>query len=63
MIGEEPDFDVFISYRVAVDFLHVKMLYDLLTAQGLKVWWDKECLQPGVNWKTGKNKKSMYFIY
>jgi serine/threonine protein kinase len=41
MIGEEPEFDVFISYRVASDAHHAALLYERLTAVGLKVWWGK----------------------
>ena len=51
--GEEPEFDVFISYRVASDKEHAKTLYELLTAAGIKVWWDAKCLQPGVPWEDG----------
>ncbi len=46
MFGEKPDFDVFISYRVASDADHAELMYNLLTAKGLKVWWDKKCLKP-----------------
>jgi len=28
-------------------------IYDNLTASGLKVWWDKKCLQPGQSWEVG----------
>jgi serine/threonine protein kinase len=37
--GEEPIFDVFLSYRVASDSEHAKMLYEELTEMGIKVWW------------------------
>ena len=53
LVGEAPAFDVFISYRVASDAQHVAKLYDLLTAKGVKVWWDKLCLEPGQNWEEG----------
>lgn len=53
LIGEEAEFDVFISYRVASDAKHAELLYNLLTSKGLKVWWDKLCLEPGVEWKEG----------
>lgn len=53
MVGEEADFDVFLSYRVASDASHVQYLYELLTTAGLKVWWDKMCLKAGENWKEG----------
>jgi serine/threonine protein kinase len=53
MVGEEPRYDVFLSYRVASDSAHVERLYTLLTAQGFKVYWDKLCLEPGVDWEQG----------
>jgi serine/threonine protein kinase len=53
LIGEKAAFDVFLSYRVASDAKNVERLYNLLTARGLKVWWDKVCLEPGVEWKEG----------
>jgi hypothetical protein len=28
-------------------------MYNMLTAAGLKVWWDKLCLKAGENWKEG----------
>ena len=53
MIGEKPEFDVFLSYRVASDSHHVKIFYDLLTEKGLKVWWDSKCLEFGKPWEEG----------
>ena len=53
MVGEVPEFDVFLSYRVASDVKHVEYLYNLLTERGIKVWWDKKCLAPGVPWEEG----------
>ena len=53
LIGEKPKYDVFLSYRVASDAHHVEMLHKLLTAQGFKVYWDKLCLEPGVDWEQG----------
>jgi hypothetical protein len=35
-------FDIFLSYRVKADVAHAEYLYKLLTARGLKVWWDKK---------------------
>jgi hypothetical protein len=32
---------------------HVTAIYDILTGEGLKVWWDQRCLSPGVSWKEG----------
>eukprot|EP01041_Mallomonas_annulata_P004901 gene4901-9775_t len=53
MCGVEPEFDVFLSYRVASDSESVRKLYDLLTVKGLRVWWDVNCLLPGKNWAEG----------
>jgi hypothetical protein len=36
--GDEPDYDVFISYRVASDAHHAKILFELLTFAGVRVW-------------------------
>ena len=47
-LGDEPEFDVFLSYRVRSDSERVAILYDVLTQAGLKVWWDKKCLEPGI---------------
>ena len=46
-----PEFDVFISYRVQSDLDHAEIIYDKLTAAGLRVWWDKKSLAPGVPWQ------------
>jgi len=51
MLGEVAEFDVFVSYRVQSDVKHAEILYDKLTEAGLKVWWDKKCLLPGVPWQ------------
>ena len=53
LVGEKPKYDIFLSYRVASDAQHVEKLYNLLTAQGFKVYWDKFCLEPGVDWEQG----------
>ena len=53
LVGENPLYDVFLSYRVASDTQHVEKLYNLLIAQGFKVYWDKLCLLPGVDWEQG----------
>jgi hypothetical protein len=39
---EKKAFDVFLSYRRNVDFEHAEIMYKLLTAKGLKVWWDEK---------------------
>jgi len=51
--GEPAVWDIFLSYRVQSDAGHVQMMYEALTAKGLKVWWDKLCLLPGQNWEEG----------
>ena len=43
----------FLSYRVDSDQELVQELYKRLTALGLSVWWDKECLKPGQPWEEG----------
>jgi hypothetical protein len=53
MVGEDAEYDVFLSYRVASDVQHAELLYELLTEAGMKVWWDKRCLKAGVNWEQG----------
>lgn len=53
LVGEEAKFDVFLSYRVASDLQHTQRLYELLTERGIKVWWDKECLEVGKQWEEG----------
>jgi hypothetical protein len=47
MVGEDAEFDVFLSYRVASEAKTVEVVYDALTAAGIKVWWDKLCLKAG----------------
>ena len=51
--GEEPKWDVFLSYRVDSDLRHATELYEALTERGLHVWWDRKCLRPGQNWEEG----------
>ena len=53
MVGDEAEYDVFLSYRVNSDSHHCKLVYEMLTEKGLRVWWDKKCLQPGLNWEEG----------
>ena len=53
MQGDKAKFDVFLSYRVNSDSDHVAMFYNFLTALGLSVWLDKECLLPGQLWEEG----------
>jgi serine/threonine protein kinase/ankyrin repeat protein len=51
--GAEPEFDVFLSYRVASDQNSAESLYTALTSIGIRVWWDKVCLKPGEPWEEG----------
>ena len=51
MLGQQPDYDVFLSYRVAADKFHAKRLYELLSQKGLKVFWDAKCLPDGELWE------------
>jgi hypothetical protein len=37
MLGQDAEFDVFISYRVASDAGHAELLFKLLTDAGFKV--------------------------
>jgi serine/threonine protein kinase len=53
LVGDNPEYDVFISYRNKSDIEHAKMLYRLLTEKGLKVWWDQKCLKAGESWLQG----------
>jgi len=46
-------FDVFLSYRVASDAELAQLLYYRLRVQGVRVWWDKECLEVGQSWVEG----------
>lgn len=53
MQGDAAEFDVFLSYRVQSDLNHASIIYKKLTDAGLKVWWDKKNLMPGVPWQVG----------
>lgn len=53
LVGEKAEYDVFLSYRVFSDAEHAERLYRSLTDRGLKVWWDRVSLQPGVPWEEG----------
>lgn len=53
MLGDEPEFDVFISYRVRSDAEHAKLVYDKLTDAGYKVWLDQVSLLKGDSWIEG----------
>lgn len=53
LLGQKAEYDVFLSYRVASDSNIASALYELLTLNGLRVWWDQKCLQPGDDWEQG----------
>ena len=53
MIGEEAEYDIYLSYRVNSDLHHCELIYEMLTEKGLRVWWDKKCLKPGLAWEKG----------
>ncbi len=54
MIGEEAEYDVFLSYRVSSEAWLAELVYEHLTsACKLRVWWDRRCLEPGVPWDEG----------
>ena len=53
MVGDPYVYDAFISYRVAADADHAKTLYLKLSDLGLKVFWDKVCLEDGKPWEAG----------
>lgn len=53
LVGDKPQYDVFISYRVASDADLAEYLYNSLTKIGLRVYWDKVSLKAGVNWEEG----------
>jgi serine/threonine protein kinase len=46
-----PDFDVFLSYRVASDYETAHRVYKQLTLRGVRVWWDKRCIAAGTDWE------------
>ena len=54
LFGETAEFDVFLSYRKQSDENHAQLLYTKLTDAGLKVWWDKKSLIPGIPWQVRK---------
>ena len=53
LVGEEAEYDVFLSYRVNSDFHHCKVMYEMLTERGFRVWWDQSCLRAGADWEKG----------
>ena len=39
MPGESANFDIFLSYRVDSDSVHVEYFFDRFVSQGYRVWW------------------------
>jgi len=50
MPGDDAEYDVFISYRIASDRQHAELLHELLTNRGLKVWWNEKYQQEDSPW-------------
>jgi len=45
------EFDSFLSYRYSdVDDAYVRQMFTVLRQKGLKIWYDKDQLQPGLSW-------------
>jgi serine/threonine protein kinase len=53
MVGEDPLYDVFISYRVKSEKDFAAAIYQELTKRGLKCYLDRFCLKQGVSWEQG----------
>ena len=53
MIGQEAEYDTFISYRVNSDKETARAIYDGLKVKELKPWLDVPCLVPGMPWEDG----------
>lgn len=51
--GEPANFDIFLSYRVKSDLHHAERVYNDLKSLGIRVWWDRRSLEPGLSWKDG----------
>lgn len=53
LIGDRPEYDVFISYRVDSDINLAGELYHRLSGKCLKVWWDRKSPEPGQPFEEG----------
>jgi len=51
IVGQEAEYDVFLSYRVVSDAKHIKLLHRILTQRGLRVYWDALCIRDGKPWE------------
>ena len=49
--GEEAQYDVFLSYRVASDSNIALLIYEKLSRRGIRVWFDKMNILPGRDWE------------
>jgi TIR domain len=49
--GEEAQYDVFLSYRVASDANIALLIYERLSRRGIRVWFDKMNILPGREWE------------
>jgi serine/threonine protein kinase len=51
IVGQQAEYEVFLSYRVNSDAKHIKLLHRILTQRGLKVYWDALCIRDGKPWE------------
>ena len=49
--GEQPEYDIFLSYRQATDKDHVETIFNQLQHAGLNVWWDRDSMKKGLKWE------------
>ena len=53
MVGEDPAYEVFLSYRVASESATVQLFYDLLKKKNVAAWLDVKNLEAGKDWEEG----------
>lgn len=52
VLGQQAEWDCFISYRKHCDESHAEKLYEVLSMKGgFKTWWDVKRLKAGCDWK------------
>lgn len=51
LLGDEPLYDIFLSYRKASDLELASMIHDHLTNIGLNVFWDVKSIKSGERWE------------
>ena len=49
-----PTYAGFLSYRVAADKDTAEKMYWRLTSKGMKLFWDRACLENGVPWSVAR---------